>query len=263
LNLYHSDRTFGVDLDFRDSPSAWWVDAEGGPQLMKGQAVGLYITGGGWLTLGDPTFGIGLGFADHPSYEWYILGGGSPGDPLSSGRFALWNGRKHDFLVYDAGSAGSLFTVTLNWNGNILDSGGSGGTPTDPGARFYQMYNCSADNATVSVWIQDETLGEPFARKGQLAPTGCGPSGGSVPFSFDPPAHNHRYRVVAVDQQRNGCSGDNPTDGFCQALLVEFVSNRQSDTVSGVKQWQGYLRTDAINGITQITMCTPAICGTP
>jgi hypothetical protein len=115
----------------------------------------------------------------------------------------------------------------------------------------------------VTVYVHDITLNGPFAFKGSLSPTGCGPSGGSVPVSFDPPADNHHYRVVAVDKTRNGCSGDNPTDGFCQASLTDFISNRKFDTISGVSQWEGYLRIDAINGPSTISTCTVDVCGVP
>jgi hypothetical protein len=256
--LYRSKRTFGVDLDFRDSPSSWMVQAQGGPQLMKGQAVALWVPGGGWLTLGDPTFGIGLGFdSEHPSYEWSILGAGAPGEPLSNGTFALWNSRKQDFLDF----GNSSVTVNLFWDSQLPTA-----PPTSaPGVRVYQLYNCSLDQQSVSVYVQDVTNNEPFARKGsideQYGPNGCA-AAGSVPFTFNPPANNHRYRIVAVDKSFPGCDGaDDPNNTRCQTLISEFVSDTTANYLSTPPQWEGVLLTDRVASTTMISTCSEILCG--
>src|SRR5947208_15248581 len=95
--LKHGSQTFGVDLDWLDT-SLWRVEAQGGPTLMKGQAVALKVWGGGWLRHGHQNFGVDLHMSDTPVYEWYAIGAqGTPdeytgaGNSLTGGgTFALW-----------------------------------------------------------------------------------------------------------------------------------------------------------------------------
>jgi hypothetical protein len=238
-HLYFSSRLLGVDLDFQDSPSLWKVEAQGGPQLMKGQAVALRVWGGGWLKTGSPVFGIGLDLdLNTPSYEWYVVGGGSPGTPLNSGTFALWNSVRSDYLVYDGGAGTGV--VKLLWYGQ------TGGTPPPTqGVKTYRLFNCSVQQHAVEVWVADQTAGGAFVDRGsvnqQYGPGGC-VAPGSVPFTFTP-VSGHHYRVVATDRTLPACGGiDNPQVGACQKMVTEFNGDAS-----------GYTRTDTVDIGTQIT----------
>ena len=105
-SLIHTDKTFGVDLDFSSKPALWKIQAQGGSkQVMYGQAVALRVWGGGWLTY-DPNeeTGVTLGLSQTPSYEWFVIGG-QPGTPIDSRpayqapEFALWNSRTKTYLI--------------------------------------------------------------------------------------------------------------------------------------------------------------------
>jgi hypothetical protein len=117
--LVHANQTFGADLDWDLYPAVWKIEAQGGPQLMKGQAVALRVWGGGWLRYGQVTLGVDLVLSDTPSYEWYVLGG-TPGLPIDGqqvgagrdgGSFALWNNAANDYLVLGE----QVWGVGLNW----------------------------------------------------------------------------------------------------------------------------------------------------
>src|SRR5262249_28238943 len=88
-SLTWESQTFGVDLNWTKYSALWKIEAQGGPQLMRGQAVALRVWGGGWLKYGDQTWGVDLVLSDTPSYEWYVLAG-TPGGPIDDGRWALW-----------------------------------------------------------------------------------------------------------------------------------------------------------------------------
>jgi hypothetical protein len=110
LSLTHANQTFGVDLDWQTNPALWKIEAQGGPQLMHGQAVALRVWGGGWLKYGNETFGITLVLSETPVYEWYVLNN-TPGSTLDDGSFALWNSAAKDFLVAGHRSIGA----SLDW----------------------------------------------------------------------------------------------------------------------------------------------------
>src|SRR5947208_13926227 len=105
--LKHGSQTFGVDLNWGDT-SLWRVEAQGGPHLMKGQAVALKVWGGGWLKYGNQTWGVDLQLSSTPVYEWYAIGlqndpseRAYPGFSLTDGgTFALWNSSAQAYLVH-------------------------------------------------------------------------------------------------------------------------------------------------------------------
>ena len=65
-SLTWSGQTFGVDLDWSEYPALWKIEAQGGPHLMRGQAVALRVWGGGWLKYGNQTWGVDLQLSDTP-----------------------------------------------------------------------------------------------------------------------------------------------------------------------------------------------------
>ncbi len=130
--LTHQGQTFGTNLGWDGNASNWTVQAEGGPQLMHGQAVALHVPGGGWLKYGHQTYGVNLDQSDTPSYEWYVIGvkGTSnstfAGVPLDTGVFALWNSAAQDYLIFGSQSVG----VDLNWYKKTLPPPPPPPTPT-------------------------------------------------------------------------------------------------------------------------------------
>ncbi len=112
-NLVWSDSDWtSVALDWSEGPSLWKVQAQGGPQVMYGQAVALRVWGGGWLKYGVQGLGVDLQFSDTPSYEWYVLGE-PPGTSIPDGQdFAVWDSAAHDYLVFGHETWG----VSLNSN---------------------------------------------------------------------------------------------------------------------------------------------------
>jgi hypothetical protein len=271
--LIYSHRTLGVDLnwDGSSSGSQFTVEPQAnvpafGVKMMKGEPVAIHIPGQGYLTTGSPAFGIGLDVhRQTPSYEWYVLGGNGPGSPLGDGTFALWNSVRKDYLVFTNQISQGIGLVDLFW---YKDVPGSGGAPGSTGVNTYRLYNCALDQQAVSVWIKDVTNGTPYARMADLnqqyGADGC-PTGPSVPFTYHPPVSGHHYSVVAVDKQLGGACQhfDNPTNG-CNILTTEFVSDLSYKPAipngpAGV--WNGVIRTDVVNSVTQINPCTLAICG--
>jgi hypothetical protein len=247
-NLLYGDRTWGVNLTWGDN-SLWRVEAQGGPHLMKGQAVALKVWGGGWLKYGNQTFGVDLQLSSTPVYEWYPIG--LRGDSSESawagsnledgGTFALWNSSAQAYLVQGHQTWG----IGLEW---YRVGGGSSPspTPTPPhGVKTERVLNCSVEQHAVEVWIADQTVGGGFVDKGrvdqQYGSAGC-PDSGSVPLTFSP-LSGHHYLLVATDSSLSGCNGTNdPQYGACQKMTAQFDGDAN-----------GYTRTDIVDIGTQIT----------
>jgi hypothetical protein len=246
-NLRYGDQTWGVNLVWGSS-SLWRVEAQGGPRLMKGQAVALRVWGGGWLKYGTQTFGVDLQLSDTPVYEWYAIGqqfdaseNAWAGTGLTYGGFALWNSSAQAYLVRGYETWG----IDLKW---YRPSGSPSPTPTPSpthGVKTERVLNCSVQQQAVDVWIADQTAGGGFVDKGtvdaQYGSAGC-PASGSVPLTFSP-ISGHNYVLVAVDRTLPACDGRNdPQEGACQKMYVQFVGDAN-----------GYTRTDIIDIGTQIT----------
>jgi hypothetical protein len=220
--LTWSGETWGIDLDWSDSPALWKVEAQGGPHLMRGQAVALRVWGGGWLVYGHQDWGVDLVLSDTPSYEWYVLGG-TPGSPLTGATpFALWNSAADDYLVFGT----QTFGVDLNWD-KKLPSGTTTTPPPPAGVRAFQAYNCITEQRPLAMWVLDVTAGTGWVEQGslssQLGGSGCGPNTGQTPWTFTPPAR-HTYMVEAVDYLAPGCS-DDPSGPCWRFKSASFVGD--------------------------------------
>jgi hypothetical protein len=247
-DLLYGDRTWGVNLTWGDS-SLWRVEAQGGPQLMKGQAVALKVWGGGWLKYDTQSLGVDLQLSDTPVYEWYAIG--LQNDPSErayagsklddGGTFALWNSAAQAYLV----QGDQTWGIGLDWYKVDGGTPTPTPTPTQHGVKTERVLNCSADQHAVEVFIADQTAGGDFVDKGrveqQYGPSGC-PDGGSVPLTFSP-VSGHQYFLVATDKSLPGCDGtDDPQQGPCRKMEVHFVGDAQ-----------GFTRTDIVGDGTQIT----------
>jgi hypothetical protein len=246
-HLEHADRTWGVDLTWGNS-SLWRIEAQGGPQLMKGEAVALKVWGGGWLKYGYETFGVDLQLSSTPVYEWYVIG--QRNDPSDSswagssitdgGTFALWNSSAHAYLI----AGYQTWGVSLNWSNKVGGSPSPTPIPTQHGVKTEQVLNCATDQQPVEVWIADETAGSGFVDQGtvdaQYGPDGC-PAAGSVPLTFSP-LSGHQYLLVATDSALPGCESDEPDESACDKMTVRFAGDAN-----------GYTRTDIVDIGTQIT----------
>jgi hypothetical protein len=261
--LRYADGTFwhGVNLAWGNS-SLWRIEAQGGPHLMKGQAVALKVWGGGWLAYGNQTWGVDLQLSSTPVYEWYAIG--RRNDPSDSswagsdledgGGFALWNSSAHAYLL----ASYQTWGVSLNWS-NLVGNPAPPPppSPTQQGVKTEQVFNCATDQSQnpqpVEVWIADQTDGGSFLDEGtldaQYDPDGVAcPAFGSVPYTFSPQS-GHQYRLVATDSALPGCESDDPQDGFCQKMDVQFVGDAN-----------GCTETDIIDGPTQIN-CAAGLGG--
>jgi hypothetical protein len=248
-DLLYGDQTWGVNLTWGVN-SLWRVEAQGGPHLMKGQAVALKVWGGGWLKYGHEDWGVDLQFSSTPVYEWYAIGiqGDSSestlaGYPLTdAGTFALWNSSAQAYLVHGHQTLG----VSLAWYkvGSGLPPTPTPTPVTQHGARIERVFNCSDDERAVEVWIADQTLGGGFVDEGlvesQYGSDGC-PTYGSVPLTFTP-ISGHHYRLVATDSMLPGCDGNDPQQGQCQKMDVQFDGDAH-----------GYTYTDTVGGYRVIT----------
>src|SRR6185312_9678401 len=246
-HLLYGEQTWGVNLTYGDS-SLWRVEAQGGPRLMKGQAVALKVWGGGWLKYGHQTWGVDLQLSDTPVYEWYAIG--LQNDPserayagsslTDGGTFALWNSSAQAYLVHGHQTWG----ISLNW----YKVGGGSPTPTPTpthGVKTEQVLNCSVEQHPVEVFIADQTAGSGFVDKGtvneQYGSSGC-PAPGSVPFTFNP-LSGHQYLLVATDKSLPACDGlDDPKEDACRKMAVQFLGDAN-----------GFTRTDIVDIGTQIT----------
>lgn len=226
LSLTHENQTTGVDLNWQTNPALWKIEAQGGPNLMHGQAVALRVWGGGWLKYGNETWGVDLVLSETPSYEWYVLGN-TPGSTIDNGSFVLWNSAANDYLV----SGDQTFGVSLDWYKKTQ--------PSEPppssspsGVKTFVAYNCISEQRPLEMWVSDLTAGGGWTDMGQLdsqyASGGC-PQTGS-PFTFTPTS-GHAYEVRSVDYQASGCSND-PTNGGCWRSDTTFVGDANGQVVS-------------------------------
>jgi hypothetical protein len=216
--LVHANQTFGVDLDWDSHSAVWKIEAQGGPQLMKGQAVALRVWGGGWLRYGHNDLGVDLTLSDTVSYEWYVLGG-TPGVTLDSGTFALWSSAANDYLV----SGHQTWGVSLNWYQKTQPSSPPPTPPSPTGVRTFVAYNCISEERPLEMWVADLSARTGWTDQGRLdsqwSSGGCPQTG--QPFTFTPTA-GHQYDVRSVDYQANGCSND-PSIGSCWRSDTTFV----------------------------------------
>jgi hypothetical protein len=227
-NLIWSNETFGVNLDWSENTSLWKVQAQGGPQVMYGQAVALRVWGGGWLKYGNETWGVDLQLSDTPSYEWYILGA-PPGTPVDGETFALWNSSAHDYLVFGDQTWG----VNLNWYQKTLPQSTTP-PPPPPGVKTLIAYNCISEERPLEMWVEDFTAGTGFVDMGQLQTAwdddgDCAPTSGNV-WTFTP-TPGHTYLVRSVDFSAPGCSND-PTNGDCWRSDTTFTGDANGQVVS-------------------------------
>jgi hypothetical protein len=231
LREYH--QTFGVNLDFlppkATGGAVWTVKALGGPHLMKGQAVALRVSGGGWLHYGHQTWGINLRFLDSPSYEWYVLGG-TPGHDLTPGPFALWNAVHGDYLVVHH----RTFGVDLDWYKSTIPSPPPPPPAPAQGVKTYIAYNCISEQRPLEMWVEDLTAGTPFVDEGRLDSqwfdSHC--PGTGQPWTFTPTS-GHGYLIRAVDYSDPffDCSND-PLLGACWAAQRTFVGDANGIVVN-------------------------------
>jgi hypothetical protein len=227
-DLVYGDRTWGPNLNWADT-SLWRVQAQGGPELMKGQAVAIRVWGGGWLRHGHQNFGVNLVLDSNPAYEWYVLSesnahptADSPmaGDPLGQGGgFALWNSARGQYLVHGDQTWG----INLQW----WSPGGSQPPPPPPptqnAIKTYRVINCTwPAEHTLQMWVKDLTAGSAWTHVGSVQPNwndhgSCGTTtfAGS-PFSFNVPISDHYYELAAVDSDPNWCllAEPNPNVAF-------------------------------------------------
>jgi hypothetical protein len=220
-SLTWSSQTFGVDLDWSESPALWKIEAQGGPHVMRGQAVALRVWGGGWLRYGHETWGVDLVLSDTPSYEWYVLGG-TPGSAITDGSpFALWNSAANDYLVL----SGQTWGVDLNWYQKTLPQQ-QNPPPPPQGMKIFQAYNCVDELRPVEMWVDDVSAGNVWVDRGTVASqytgAGCGPGTGTTPWTFTP-APGHTYIVESIDYSAPGCSND-PLGG-CWRSQTSFVGD--------------------------------------
>jgi hypothetical protein len=225
-SLTWSNQTFGVDLNWSSPPALWKIEAQGGPQLMGGQAVALRVWGGGWLKYGHETWGVDLQLSDTPSYEWYLLAG-TPGRPIDGSTFALWNSAANDYLVY----GDETFGVNLNWYQKTLPQ--QNPPPPPPhGVKSYVIYNCTTEQRPVEMWVSDLSAGGGWVDEGRLdeqyAGSACPYAG--QPFTFTPPVPGHEYEIEAVDYLAPGCS--NEPNMSCERLIRTFVADPGGDVLS-------------------------------
>jgi hypothetical protein len=219
-SLNWSHQTFGISLDWSDTPSLWKIEAQGGPQLMQGQAVALRVWGGGWLTYGFQSFGVQLQLSDTPSYEWYIVGG-TPGSSISSnGSWALWNSAAHDYLVEAHRSVGA----SLRWYQETLPPPPAPLPRPPVGVKTVQATNCVDEQRPLEMWVDDltaRTATDSGTLDSQYADGGCPATG--QPWMFTPTS-GHQYVVYSVDYSAPGCSND-PTIADCWRSQTTFTGD--------------------------------------
>jgi hypothetical protein len=226
MSLANANQNFGVDLNWQTNPALWKIEAQGGPHLMRGQAVALRVWGGGWLKYGNETWGVDLVLSDTPSYEWYVLGG-TPGSTIGNGSFALWNSAANDYLV----SGDETWGVNVNWY-KKTQSSPPPPPPPPQGVKTFVAYNCITEQRPLEMWVSDLSAGGGWTDEGRLesqyAGGGCPETG--QPFTFTPQS-GHQYEVRSVDYQASGCSND-PTDGSCWRSDTTFVGDANGQVIS-------------------------------
>jgi hypothetical protein len=224
--LIHAHQTFGVDLNWSHDPALWKIEAQGGPNLMYGQAVALRVWGGGWLKYEHETYGVNLVLSGTPSYEWHVVGE-TPGHPLDFHQFALWNSAANDYLV----KAHETWGASLAWYQDTLPP--STTPPPPAGVKTFVATNCITGERPLEMWVQDVSAGTGWADMGRLdsqyADGGCPDTG--QPFTFTPPQSGHTYAVRALDYSAEGCSND-PTIGSCSKSDTTFVSDTNGQVLN-------------------------------
>lgn len=90
-------------------------------------------------------------------------------------------------------------------------------TPSPSGIKEIQVFNCNLDGHAVWVWTFDVTLGtwKNHGKVDALTKDGSCSTIGVTPFTA-PLQQGHWFLYVAVDPNLLGCSGNDPTDVFCQ-----------------------------------------------
>jgi hypothetical protein len=227
--LRREGRTFGVSL-------GWGADGnnvklerqgDGSAPLMKGETVALRIWGAGWLKHGTQSFGVDLELADTPSYEWVVVGG-TPGQPLDDGRFALWSASAQDFLVH----GDQTWSIGLNWYQQTLPPPQTQPVPPLHGVKTFVAYNCTTQERPLEMWVADYTAGTGFVDKGRLdsqtVQGGCPQTG--QPWTYSPPS-GHQILVEAVDFAAPDCAND-PQLGSCQRSSSAFTGDANGQVVS-------------------------------
>jgi hypothetical protein len=227
--LWGGDQTWGVNLDWYESPGPWIVQSElsgGGPNIMLGQAVAIGVDDGHsiqWLRHGHETFGVDLVLSSTPSYEWYIIGDkgadtANAGQVMDDGIHALWNSDAHAYLV----AGDQTFGVNLDWFDPSAPPPGGGITQPPAaasGVGQLRVFNCDAAQHAVSVWIKDgggsfqQAGAGPLPYQGDPATGGCAAKD-SQPLIFTPTGQ-HAYQVVITDPRQAGCTADDPTNNAC------------------------------------------------
>lgn len=112
----YGSREYGINLIW-DSPLP--IDAGNvrfktlggvGP-LRPGQAVAVFVTGGGYLYYKTRKYGINLEFSKTPIYEWQVQAG-APADPIQiRTRVSLYNTKIREHVVYCKREYG----INLRW----------------------------------------------------------------------------------------------------------------------------------------------------
>jgi hypothetical protein len=236
--LQYADGTFwhGVNLKWGNS-SLWRIEAQGGPRLMKGQAVALKVWGGGWLAYGNQTWGVDLQFSPTPVYEWYAIGRRNDASDSSwagsdledGGTFALWNSSAHAYLL----ASYQTWGVSLNWSNKVGGSSSPTPSPTQLGVKTVQVFNCTSYQEPAEVVVKDLTTGSGYVDLGGAYWSGdsdgfC-PASGSLPFTFSPQS-GHQYALYVT---QNGACGDlnpDPQDPACIDETTSFVGDANGVT---------------------------------
>jgi hypothetical protein len=245
-DLMYANQTFGVNLRWGNIyTSLWRIEAQGGPNLMMGQAVALKVWGGGWLKYGHENFGTDLQLSDTPVYEWHIIGtnDGSGNDSPLAGHpisccndFALWNSSAQAYLIRQ----GQAFGVDLGWDKpGGGGGGGGGGNPPPTAYSTYKVINCTGAEAdTLEFWVRDLTTGSAWTDLGSQAPnwTSDGSCGTDLfdgsPFSFTVPTSGHYYEIAGVDTSPNFCPIDPEPDPNVASNCVRYDGTFLGSTTS-------------------------------
>ncbi|WP_405060163.1 VCBS repeat-containing protein [Kribbella sp. NBC_01505] len=214
--LAYDAGTFGVDLEFSENSDPWVVAAQGGPQVMAGQAIALNLVGRGWLTYENQSFGVDLGLSGSPSYEWIAIGDESTpaseagaGRRLgSSGAYALYNTKNGSYLVNGNQTTGP----DLVWY-DPTPAPPPPPPPPPPGIRTYTIFNCADPARPLKFWTRDVTAGQMYDFAGIVETgwigSGCQASN-TNDFVFTVPTSNHTYEVISIDYTKSGCDTTGP-----------------------------------------------------
>jgi hypothetical protein len=226
-SLQEEDHVHTVSLGWTSGTALWRIQAQGGPHLVRGQAVALKVWGGGWLKY-SPQNGVYLSLSSTPSYEWHLVGG-KPWDAIHYNTFAMWNSVARDYLVAGYQSKG----VQLKWSrepepstGGGTGGGGTGGGGTPvTGYRSIQVSNCHVEERPLEMWVKDLTAGGGWVDHGELDPQY---NGAACPYAGSPWTYTlqsgHYYVIEAVDLWRDGCSND-PDIGDCWRSQIQIVGD--------------------------------------